>query len=77
MSSVIRVEKSLIVNTKSRQGLILVTWKVMAVEDQTSHTAAYRCTRRWVRAGHLLLELLHFAAASRLAWWIRYRLVRH
>jgi hypothetical protein len=37
MSFVIRVGKPLIVNTKSGQGLILVTRKVMAVEDQTSH----------------------------------------
>ena len=37
MPFVIRVGKSLIVNTKSGQRLILVTQKVMALEDQTSH----------------------------------------
>jgi hypothetical protein len=37
MPFVIRVGKSLIVNTKSGQRLILVTWKVMALEDQTLH----------------------------------------
>ena len=40
MSSVIRMGKSLIVNTKPGQALILVTRKVMAVEDQCLHRSS-------------------------------------
>ena len=37
MLFVIRMENSLIADKKSGQGLILVTRKVMALEDQTLH----------------------------------------
>ena len=40
MSSVIRMGKSLIVNTKSGQALILVTQRVMVVENQTLHSGS-------------------------------------
>jgi hypothetical protein len=37
---VIRMEKSLVVNTKSEQALTLVTRRVMAVEDRNLHRSS-------------------------------------